>query len=154
MICEPLSGDLGSLAEMYEEHHLLWCRNRPDIYCPPFEDSFYFNELSNVLLYSNDEMIICVDEETDFVKGFAVFGLREYSSPILRKRLVCRIILLVVRRGSEDSGVDSEMIEHIRNYAASHGCSSVEFAVSPDNIVLCENNGFEPQEINMEIKLK
>jgi len=154
MICEPLSGDLGVLAEIYEEYHLLCCRTHPDQFCPPFEDSFYFNELSNILLYSNDEMIISVDEETDFVKGFAVFGMREYSSPILRKRIICRIELILVRRGSENSGADLEMLEYIKTYAANNGCSSVEYAVPADNTAFCDIGGFEPKEINMGIQLK
>lgn len=154
MISEPLSTDLGVLAEMYEEFHLLRCRTDPHVYCPPFEDSYYFNELSNILLYSNDEMIICVDEETDFIKGFAVFGIREFSSPILRKRIVCKIDLILVRRGSEDSGADSEMVEYIKTYAAQNGCSSIEYAVPADDTTFCDNSGFEPLGINMEIKLK
>ena len=80
MICEPLSGDLGTLAEIYEEYHLLSCRTHPELFCPPFEDSYYFNELSNILLYSDDEMIISVDEETDFVKGFAVFAFNLFNN--------------------------------------------------------------------------
>lgn len=154
MICEPLSGDLGTLAEMYEEFHLRRCRTDPDVYCPPFEDSYYFNELSNILLYSNDEMIICVDEETDFIKGFAVFGIREFSSPIWRKRTVCKIDTILVRRGSENSGADSEMAEYIKTYAAQNGCSSIEYAVPAGDTAFCDNNGFEPIGINMEIKLK
>ncbi len=154
MICEPLSGDLGVLAQMYEEYHLGLCRIHPDVYCPPFEDSFYFNELSNILLYSNDELIICVDEETDFIKGFAVFGMREFSSPIWRKRIVCKIDMILVRRGSEDSGADGEMVEYIKTYAAQNDCSSIEYAVPADNTALCDNSGFEPIGINMEIKLK
>lgn len=154
MISEPLSGDLGVLAEMYEEYHLGLCRTDPGVYCPPFEDSFYFNELSNILLYSNDEMIICVDEETDFIKGFAVFGMREFSSPILRKRIVCKIDLILVRRGSEDSGAGEEMVEYIKTYAAQNGCSSIEYAVPANNTAFCDNTGFEPIGINMEIKLK
>ena len=154
MICEPLSADLGVLAEMYEEFHLLCCRTKPEQFCPPFEDSYYFNELSNILLYSNDEIIVSVDEETDFIKGFAVFGMREYSSAILRKRIACKIDLILVRRGSENSGADLEMLEYIKTYAANNGCEAVEYVVPADNTAFCDMSGFEPKEINMEIKLK
>lgn len=154
MICEPLSGDLGTLAEIYEEYHLLSCRTHPELFCPPFEDSYYFNELSNILLYSDDEMIISVDEETDFVRGFAVFGTKLFSSPIHRKRKICRLDLLLVRRGSEGSGADLEMLEYIKTYAVNNGCTSIEHPVLADDTTFCCNSGFEPKDINMEIKLK
>ncbi len=156
MVCQPLSTDLGVLAEMYEEFHLLRCRTCPDTFCPPFEDSFYFNQLSDILLYSDDELIVSVDEKTDFIKGFAVFGIKEDASPILRKRKVCKVNLLVVRRGSEESCADSEMLEFIRNYAAENECSSVEFSVPSEGseIGFCQDGGFEPKTVVMELKLK
>lgn len=154
MVCELLATDLGEVAGIYEEYHLLRCRTHPDLFCPPFEDSFYFKELSDILLYSDDELMICLDDETEFIKGFAVFGIREESTPILRKRKVCKVSLLVVRRGSEEAAADSEMLEFIRNYAAENECVAVEYAVSADNTAVCSDNGFEPKEINMEIKLK
>lgn len=156
MVCEPLSTDLGVLAEMYEEFHLLRCRTDPHVYCPPFEDSYYFNQLSDILLYSDDELIVSVDEDTDFIKGFAIFGIKEEVSPILRKRKVCKVNLLVVRRGSEESCADSEMMEYIRNYAAENGCVSVEYTVPAEGgeIGFCQDGGFEPQTVVMEFKLK
>lgn len=156
MVCEPLSTDLGVLAEMYEEYHLGLCRTRPDFFRPPAEDSYYFNELSNILLYSDNELIVSVDEKTDFIKGFAVFGIKEEATPILRKRKVCEVNLLAVRRGSEESCADSEMLEFIRNYAAENGCVSVEYAVPAEGreIGFCQDGGFEPQTVVMEFKLK
>ena len=154
MICEPLSTDLGVLAEMYEEYHLLRCRTSPDLFRPPFEDSFYFSWLSEILLYSDEEVIVSVDEETDFIKGFAVFGVKEEESPIQRKRKVCKIDLLIVRRSYEESGTDSELVEFISNYAVENGCVSIEYGTPANNVAICNSNGFEPKEITMELKLK
>lgn len=154
MVREATGMDISKLAELFEEYHLLKCRKSPDIYCPPPEDSFYFNYLSEMLLYGDEEIV--VSEEDDIISGFCIFSEQTEEMPLLRKRKVLEIAMLVIRRGNEDKGIDGEMIEFVRNYAVENGCVSVEFTVPSEGpeAVICGDNGFEPTTAVMEIKLK
>lgn len=154
MIREATGMDLSKMAEIYEEYHLLNCRTRPDFYRPPSEDSFYFNDLSEKLLYGDEEIIVSEDEESGLINGFAVFEIKTPDSLLRCKNNFCEIGMLVIRRGFKD--IDGEIIEFIRNYAAENECVSVEYSARAESseIEMCETNGFEPKMIKMEIKLK
>ncbi|MBQ8903618.1 MAG: hypothetical protein IJY73_04910 [Oscillospiraceae bacterium] len=156
MIREATGMDIGRMAEIYEEYHLLNCRTRPDFYIPPSEDSFYFNDLSDRLLYGDDEIIISEDEESGIINGFCVFEAFIPDVSLRRKNGLCKIKLLIIRRGYDDKGIDGEMIEYVRNYAVENNCGSVEFSVWAESEAsrICDNNGFEPKRIKMELKLK
>ena len=156
MIRESTGMDIGKLAEIYEEHHLGLCRTHPDFYMPPNEDSFYFNDLSERLLYGDDEIIVSEDEESGIINGFCIFEDFEPDVPLMRKIRICKIKMLVIRRGYADKNIDGEMIEYVRNYASENGCNSVDFSVRAESeaAAICDNNGFQPKKIKMELKLK
>lgn len=156
MIREATGMDLSKMAEIYEEYHLMNCRTRPDFYQPPQEDSFYFNDLSEMLLYGDEEIIVSEDEESGIINGFGVFEVSVPEGVLRRKRNFCKIKLLVIRRGFGDKGIDGEIIEFIRNYAAENECGTVEYSAWAESnaVEICENNGFEPRKIKMELKLK
>lgn len=156
MIREATGMDLSKMAEIYEEYHLQNCRTRPDFYRPPPEDSYYFNHLSEMLLYGDEEIIVSEDEESGLINGFAVFEITTPESLLRCKTNSCEISMLVIRRGFGGKGIDGEIIEFIRNYAAENECVSVEYSARAESseIEMCENNGFEPKVIKMEIKLK
>ncbi len=156
MVREATGMDIGKMAEIYEEYHLNRCRTRPDIFQPPPEDSFYFNDLSEKLLYGDEEIIVSEDEENGIINGFCVFGLYTPEEVLFRKNTLCGIDLLVIRRGYTDKGIDGEMLEYVRNFAAENSCTAVEYSAQAESgtVEICENNGFEPKTTVMEFKLK
>ncbi len=154
MIREATGMDLSKMAEIYEEFHLMRCRIRPDIYRPPTEDSYYFNDLSERLLYGDDEIIVSEDDESGAINGYCVYTLYTPDEPLLKKADYCRIDMLVIRRGSENKGIDGKMLEYVRSFAAENGCVRVEYLADGGELEMCEDNGFEVRDIMVELRLK
>ncbi len=154
MIREANGMDLSKMAEIYEEFHLLRCRNRPDIYRPPTEDSFYFNDLSERLLYGDEEIIVSEDSESGAINGYCVYTIITPDQPLLRKANFCRIDMLVIRRGSTHKGIENQLFEYVRNSAAENGCTRVEYLADGGELETCQDNGFEVRDILVELRLK
>lgn len=155
MVREATGMDISAMAEIYEEYHLNRCRTRPDLFQPPPEDSFYFNDLSEMLLYGDGEIIVSEDEESGIVNGFCVFAINTPQKVLLRKKPLCTIELLVIRRGYTEKGIDSGIMEFVRNYAAENSCTAVEYSALAESsaVEICENNGFELKTAVMEFRL-
>lgn len=155
MIREATGMDISKMAELYEEYHLLRCKNRPKIYTVPPEDSFYFNDLSERLLYGDEEIVLSEDDESGVLNGFCIFEEITPEGVLRRKKKYCRINLLIIRRGFSDKGIDSGLIEYVRNIAAENECEHVEYFAETDaEAIICGDNGFEPEQTVMCFRLK
>lgn len=146
--------DIAKITDIHKQLHQFHCDIEPETYTMP-DNEFFSDFLMSALGNENCEIFIC--EDNGVVKGYALITKMLRDTPLKIRKNVCFVEQLAVSEKYRRQGIGTELLTFIKTYAKDNNFDVLKIGVRAENknaYKLYEKMGFEPQLINMEIKLK
>lgn len=140
--------EVNELAKQVHKLHVNW---RPDIFIDVEEvmPKEYFDQL-----IENKEIYVArIDNE---IVGYVIFNIKERNNPSVRCQKQVNIGVLVVKEGYRGKGIGTNLLDFVKEYAKSNGCTDLYLTVNEENknaISLYEKYGFKVKNIAYSMKI-
>ncbi|PCR99640.1 GNAT family N-acetyltransferase [Lactococcus fujiensis] len=139
------------LSQISRYHYL----GRPDIFRAD-SSKYSLQQVKEMIASINQPIFVAVDE-SDEVLGYAMIKIKtQVDHPVLAPFKVLYLDDLCVDEKARKSGIGHELMDHIKTYAKTIGCSRIELNVwdFPGSAeTFYEENGFRVQRRGMEFWL-